>query len=342
MRCEMMKKGQLAMWVVIVLMGLMVSTPLMAEEDQREEGLQALRSANDAFDEEDFEQAYESYSKAFEILGIAQIKYRMGQSAHLRGEARKAVEHYEAYLEIGDDEEFVGRIEEALPELRAQLVTEVEVVTVPEGAEVVGRDGGEEVARGVAPTTWELEIAEVELEANLEGYDSAQETLALDGESQVRWEVELSEAAPEDDERVSDEPVMAHPAEVEDSSTRVMMGWTSTGVGVSILALGGVMSLLQSSATDDVNDFDRAAASANTQTYAERQVLRNEQEALRQDADNYHRAAMSAYVAGGVLTAAGLGILMSDWLSSDDEERDLSIDAGVSSEGGFFGVRGHF
>ncbi len=331
-------RGALA--AAVMASTVMMVTPVAAEEE-RDEGLEALRGANDAFDDGDYEEAYRLYTVAYDILGVSQIKYRMGQSAHEKGDARKAVDHYEAYLEIGDDEDFLGRIDNALPGLRESLITVVEVRSQPEGAEIVAMSEGEELARAEAPVTWEKDVKELVLQAHMEGYESAEESWTLDDHDRVEWDVEL-EAEEEVEPRISEEPVVEPSPEVDDGSSRTVMGWTSTGLGISVLAVGGVMTVLQSRATDDVNDFDRSAAAATAGSFAQRQELRSQQQSRRDDADNYHRAAMSAYVAGGVLTAAGLGLLMSDWLSSSDDQGGMSLDAGVGSDGGFLGIRGSF
>ena len=339
----------IAIAVSAMMLLSVVAVPSMAaadEEGTEEEGLQFLRTANDAFDDQDFDRAYEYYTQAYEILEVPQIKYRMGQTADEIGEVERAVEHYEAYREIGDDEEFLGRIDEALPELREQLMATVEIITEPEGAVVSIRDAdGQDQELGASPQTYRGEAGDVAIEVELEGYrDFATEETVEAGETR-ELDVELEPESVGDDEPQTVD--MAPPSDVDErDSSYTTWGWTSTAIGTSILAVGGVMSYFQADTTRQVNDFDRSEVLAGAGGDPEAwDAARSEQRSLRNDALNYHRTAIGAYIAGGLLTATGLGLLGYDAFFGDDDTDDeglVEVRGGVDSDGGFIGVGGRF
>lgn len=320
--------------VAFMVVGFGPSLAFADDEPTEEEGLMKLRTANDAFDDEDFDTAYEYYVKAYEILEIPMIKYRMGQTAEKTDRVELAIEHYEAYREIGDDEEFLGRIDEALPELREQMVVTVELVSDPEGALVT--IGDEEL--GETPRTVERDAGEeVEFEFALEGYETATAKQVLQPGEDPVVEVTL---VPEDDLELEPMAQLDPAMEVDTGPAFGLWGWTSTGLGASLLALGGVLTFFQMDATDEVNSLDRSAHAAGSPD--EWNDIRQQQEALREDANNYHRAAMGAYIAGGLMTAAGLGLLTFDAFSGDDGGPELGVNGGVGPAGGFVTIDGRF
>ena len=338
----------IAVAVSAMMMLSMVTVPsvVMADEEAtQDEGLQFLRTANDAFDDQDFERAYEYYVQAFDVLEIPQIKYRMGQTAAEIGEVELAVEHYEAYQEIGDDEEFLGRIEDALPELREQLKATVEIVTDPEGAVVSIRGADDQRQElGASPQTYQGEAGVIEIEVELDGYlDYATETTVEAGETR-EVDVELQRESVGDDEPQTVD--MTPPADIDERDANyARWGWTSTAIGASILAVGGVMSYFQVDTARQVNDFDRSEVLADGGDNPEAwNAARSQQRSLRNDALNYHRTAIGAYIAGGLLTATGMGLLGYDAFFRDetDDEGLVEVRGGIDADGGFVGVGGRF
>lgn len=355
-------KANIAGLVVLVSIGFIPAFVTAGEPDQ-EQGLQALRTANDAFDEEDFDIAYNYYVEAYEILEVPMIKYRMGQTAEKTGHIENAVEHYEAYREIGEDEEFRARIDEALPRLREQLPATVDVITDPQGATLVVIDAETDEQLGESPVTFDHEPGEVQLEMRLEGHETERIEKRLEPGQKHTVEVTLEPEVDEQPDEVAeaDEPAekteevaeadepeetielepLEQLEEPDDGPGLGMLGWTSTGLGASMLALGGVMTYFQMDATEQVNQFDRAGHREQLDP-AEWESLRQQQQALRDDANSYYHAAVGAYVAGGVLTAAGLGLLTFDFLDGDDADADLSVGGGVNSSGGMVTIDGRF
>ena len=335
-------KGQ---WIPLLILGVMLltvpATAVADEEPDEEVGVEKLRTANDAFDDGDFETAYEYYVEAYDILEVPLIKYRMGQTADILGMAPEAVAHYEAYREIGEDEEFLERIDDALPSLRRNLPATVELVTEPD--EVVITIDGEEI--GTTPETFEYPAGDVEIALERDGYESAtlEESLAAGETHQLEATLDASDGpAPMAD---VDDPGPQPDVDPDDGPSLGLWGWTSTGLGASILALGGVMSFFQADTTAQVNEFDRRQQAQQTDSQQDWDELRERQQGLRDDAQNYYQAATGAYIAGGILTATGLGILAYDAFSGDEapaEGEGLSFDVGFGPSGGFIGIDGRF
>lgn len=330
----------------VVALGLMVAvgllmSPAMAfgeEEPTEADGLEKLRTANDAFDDEDFDTAYEYYVKAHEILGESMIKYRMGQTAEKTDRVERAIKHYEAYREVGDDEEFLGRIDDALPELRERAVVTVELTTDPEGAMVTIIDDETEEELGESPQTVERVPGAFEVKFELEDYATKRVEKEAGAGDELAVEVELAEADAEEIAELED----LQDVDVDDGPAFGVWGFSSAGVGVGLLALGGVMTFFQMDATNEVNELDRGTHEAASPD--EWQQVRQQQQDLRDDANNYHRIAMSAYVAGGVLTAAGLGLVVFDMVGGGDEQpaAQVGVNGGVGPGGGMVTIDGRF
>ena len=349
--------------VLVCAMMAVVFVPTLAVADEAD-GLQALRSANDAFDEEKFEDAYDYYDEAYEILGVEMIKYRLGQTAEELGWAERAIGHYEIYREIGDDEEFLSRIDDSMPVLRDEVEVTLKIVSDPEGAQATISGADEELEGQETPASWTLMPGEVTVTLELSGYAAKSHDKVLEAGGEYQWEATLEEEMDEEPEPVADvddpseddiieeadedAPELAEFDELEEldeeDSSLALWGWTMTGVGASALAFGGVMSLFQSRTTSEVNELDRAAAGSSTADFEERENIRNEQQALRDDANTYYRISTGAFIAGGVLTAAGTGLLLHNLLGTDEEGTDegLSIHGGVDSNGGIIGIGGRF
>lgn len=329
----------------LLVAGAAVPTTLFAQESEeaKEEGglqdaLSLLRAGNDAFEAGDFEKAYQDYSKAYELFPDSTIRYRLGQSAQELGRVREAIGHYEAYLKEGDDEQRLERIEEELlPGLRAELPAVLAVESEPEGATVVLIDGAQEVVLGTTPGEFEVGPGQVEVVLRLEGYGEERFEGAIEPDSKQEWSAELSEAD-EDEEAVAEiaveQPVFSDDLEAPGEGANLsVLGWSTGGLGVALLATGGVLSFLQADATNSANNYDKRADGAS----------REELESLKDKANAYYRGARGTYIAGGILTAAGVGILAIDLLKSDKEDAEgLSFEGGISPQGGFIGVRGRF
>lgn len=297
------------------------STALAEEQPMSQlEALQLIRGANDAFEERRFEEAYEKYQRAYEVLPEPSIRYRMGQTAQELGLFREAIAHYEAYRTEGEDQERLELIERVLPELRAQLPGVLVISSSPSGATVTYRHGEEELALGVTPGEFEVPAGEGMLRLSLEGHESKRQNVGIEAGEREEVSLELARTR-------TSEPLD------EQSGANVfgITGWTALGLGAAGLAAGGFFSLQQATATQLVNEYDKREESAS----------REELEELRDDAMGHFRMARVAYISGGVLAAIGAGLLVYDRTRAGDD-RQLSLDGGVSPDGGYVVLRGRF
>lgn len=332
----------------LLLAGAAAPTVLWAQEEQQEEegssgdALSLLRAGNDAFEAGQYMEAYDYYSQAYELFPESTILYRMGQSAQELLRIRVAISHYEAYLETADDEERKARInDELLPALRAQIPATVTVATEPEGAIAYLVMNKQEIYLGPTPDKFEVYPGQVEILVRLEGYQDGNWEGDVEPDSTHEVAVELVEAMEAelpvpDTDAIEEQPLVAQGA-LDDQSggaSLAVLGWSTTGMGVALLATGGVLSFMQADATKNANEYNKRADGAS----------RDELESLKDKANSFYRGARGTYIAGGILTAAGVGILTYEILKSDKtDSNSLSFEGGISPRGeGFVGVRGRF
>ncbi|RAL21668.1 hypothetical protein DL240_12495 [Lujinxingia litoralis] len=308
----------------LMVCALATASPAMAQGTSM---LETIRGANDAFEAEDYQTAYDLYSRAYAELPEPTILYRMGQAAEQLGMYREAIEHYTTYLDEGQDIEFIGRIAEVVPMLREKVPAMLEIASVPAGATIVGVDeAGVETELGQTPATVDVGPGPVTVVLRAQGYEEVIWQEDAQAEGSYAWSPEMVA-----------EPVamvVEDDLEVRESGGSLgAWGWTTAGLGVAALATGGVFTLLQQSATESVNSYDKRAIGAT----------RDELEGYKNDANGYFETARVTYIAGGVLTAAGLGMIIYQATQGDTtEEQALSFEGGVSSDGGFVGLRGRF
>lgn len=314
-----------AMLGLCLLVGaLALGSPAMAQGMSM---LETIRAANDAFESEDYQSAYDLYSEAYEQLPEPTILYRMGQAAENLGMYRVAIEHYTTYLDEGQDIEFIGRIAEVVPMLREKVPAILDVSSEPPGATIVAVDAeGAESELGVTPAQVDVGPGPVTVVVRADGYEEAIWQEEVDAEGSYSWAPELVAAPPA--LVVNEDPSRG------EGGSLATWGWTTAGLGVAALATGGVFSLLQNSSTEEVNSYDKRADGAS----------RDELDGLKDDATGYFQTARAAYIAGGVLTAAGVGMLIYNASQGEDAQEDdaLSFEGGVGPQGGFVGLRGRF
>jgi hypothetical protein len=308
--------------MLVVLMCLMwsFSATAFADEGSTAEVVQLVRAGNDAFDAEDYEEAYRLYSAALELLPEEAIRYRLGQSAMYLGWTRQAVMHFEVFLQEGDeDEERLARVEGWLPDLRANLPAILAVQVAPEGASVYLLHEDGERLLGTSPGEFEVGPGAVRLQARAAGYEAQEWESEVEADDRIEWQPTL--VAKPSSVELDEEPLSVLP----------IAGWASAGVGVALLVTGGAFSFLQSQATEQVNSYDKRAEGATAE----------ELEALRSNALSYNRAARVTYIAGAVLTAAGIGVLVYDGMQGDSNSTvSLRIDLG--SQGAFLSMGRRF
>lgn len=336
------------------------------EETKRVLGL--IRTANDAFDSEDYERAYDLYLEASQVYPQPVIFYRLGLSAEKTGRTREAVEHYEALLALDAGSDSAKDVRSRLPELRAILPAKVRIDSSPSGASVHLGANSEKFV-GKTPVEVEVKPGEATFVVSFPSHKSEQKTVKLEAGSDQKLNFELVESDEADDEvaqagavegmdelgnrrtkteagvvgtepRLKEKTVEVEPVVVEkesDGSTMQVWSWVLIGTGVAAVAGGGVLNFLQNNKTDDVNTYNKRAPGATP----------GELQDMKDSANTLHTWSLVSYITGGVLVAAGAGLLTYDLLKNNEDAASarglqMGLDVGVAAGGGWLGVNGRF
>ena len=296
--------------------------------------LAILQEANALYDAGSFLEAKQRYEQAYKLYPNPAIVYRLGQSSQQLGLKREAVAYYETFVRTKPDAPNVPGVHAEIAKLKATLPPRVVLVSEPEGADVyLGEISGDPV--GTAPQTVELEPGKQTLYFRLDGYETLTQEVDLKPGEDVDVRAKLVKVGT----TVQKLPAQQAP---EEPANITGLGGIVTGIGGAMLVGGGVFSLLQSSATDEVNDFDKRDPSRSpAQARARLQELKD-------DAEGYHSTSLIFYGAGGLITAAGLGMIVYGMTQSQPEEvsvgalRHLDVSVDVSPSHTWFGLSGQF
>lgn len=352
------RKPSLVMVVVLVLFGMTsVAAAQGADREEAARVLELVRTANDAFENEQFQKAYENYMQARVVFPNEAIHYRLGQTAERLNMPFEAVEHYEDYLGLNPSGDAADRIKERLPALKASLPGRLEIDSKPQGAEVFAATSSGPERLGRTPLTVDRAAGEVTLEVSFPEHKAQRKTLSVEAGMRQKLLVELEEVQPGEDESsvteikerapdvveavrtptpVSSQGLKEVATETEGGSLSTI-GWSTVGLGAAVLATGGVFSYLQYDATAKVNDYDKRALSAQPR----------ELQGLKDDAISHHRTALISYIAGGVITAGGIGLLVYDGMSKSSRaqaqrEGKMRFGAAVDHQSAWFSLSGQF
>ena len=276
--------GILALMVVMAL-----AAPAFAQDSDRETAEKVLlivKNANDEFDRGEYDDALRLYQEAYDLYPEAVLLYRIGVAAEKTGDTRRAVEAYEAYVDASaEDDPTARKLAEEIPKLRATLPPRVTVETTPAGAGVY-LDSLDSEPLGVTPGTFELPGNEVELIVRLEGYSVERRELSLENGEEETVTLELEELQ----RLATTDPEEPPPTDDTDSLNLAIWGWAATGLGVALLGTGATFAILSSSATNDVNTYDKRAPDAT----------RAELDSLKETATSRYKTSVATFIAGGV------------------------------------------
>jgi tetratricopeptide (TPR) repeat protein len=319
-----------------------------------------IRAANDAFDAQQFRVAYENYLKARAIIPNEAIHFRLGQTAERLNMPFEAVEHYEDYLSHEPKGDAAERIKERLPALKAALPGRLQIDSSPQGAEVFAVAGNSLERLGRTPLTVDRPRGNVTLELTFPEHASKRTTLSVEGGIRQTVRVELEELPPGQEQepvatttrtqpetgnegarstttRPSTTGVAGAPGEKSEGSSLKAVGFTTIGIGAAVLATGGVFTYFQNDATEKVNSYDKRADGSS----------RTELAGLKDDANNHYRTALISYIAGGVITAGGVGILVYDGMRKSSNGRaettpGLRLGGAATGQGAWLTISGQF
>lgn len=324
--------------------------PAVAQDKQGEEStkkvLELIREGNKQYENEKYETAYESYTEAYELYPDPAILVRLGKTAEKLGKKRAAANYYGKYIEANPKDQTAQQLKKRLPELKKGLAPLIKVTSTPDGASVYFGEATEDNKIGETPVESEATAGTVTVIIEKDGYATVERSLDVSEGSTTELPVELKSAEPKakTDEQTDDqteEPALVDGPSGEpdmtqadtDSTDLGVWGWGTTGVGVALLGTGATFAVLSQSRESDVNNYDKRAAGAN----------RDELASLKEEADSYYNTSVGLFVAGGVVTATGIGILTYHFLSADNGQQSaVRFNGGVTSKGGWVGLSGKF
>ncbi len=296
-------------------------------KDEAARILSLIKNANDEFARGEFDDALRLYEEAYEQYPQPVLLYRIGNAAEKHGDTRKAIDAYRKFAEqspAGDPT--AAKMAARADELQATLPPRVTVTTAPAGATVfLGSVDGQTL--GITPGTFDLTAGPTTLVLQLDGYQVSKEELELANGTVTDVAVSLAPL-----ERLTPaEPVAVATAEPEQDGGLDLrtIGYITGGVGVALIGTGVVFSALSAGKTNDVNDYDKRAPGAS----------RAELEEMKEQAVSFYKTSVPLYVAGGILTAAGVTLVV---LDSMGDEPSARFDFNVSPDGATAGISGRF
>lgn len=290
--------------------------------------LTLIREGNAAFDEEKYDTAFDKYEQAYELYPDPAILVRLGKTSEKLGETKKAIGYYKEFARLMPDDPAAEKLAQRAEELEGELPITVAVTSEPAGAQIF-LDKAMQESVGTTPAEVELTAGEHTLYLKKKGFETAAEGVTVEADGEQSVEVTLTRAMiSENGSDGSVEPIDG------EASNLATYGYASLGVGVVTLATSGTFLYFKEVAEDDVNNYDKRAPGANRSQLQER----------KDDANSYYDTALYTGIAGGVLTATGVGLLTYHYLSADagDDEVAWSVGASFDADAAWLGVNGSF
>jgi len=289
--------------------------PAQSDDPQAIEARRLYDEARQAFKHERYREAALSFEAASKIRPHAVALYTAAQAWELGGEPARAADAYARALTTPKlEDEQAARARERLSALEAELATLS--VSGPDDTRVMLDD---HIQLGL-PARLHATPGEHTLIIERPGLPTERRSLKLDkGTSEI--DLQKAEAAKPAEPAPKPEPVvLPEPRKVaikvdEPRSVWLTVGWVATGAGVA--ALGGAVVLGMSA--EDAEDTYKAAPTRETFDHAKALETRTN----------------VMLVVGGVLTAAGVGIVI---LQSTKPKEHVALRAnlgGVVAEGRF-------
>jgi len=277
-----------------------------AEEKKR---LLAVVKGAKAYEEAgDYDKALPMYKDALEIYRSSSILFKVGEMSERTGNLRDAITYYDQLIDEYPDNERAQIARDKLPGIKAQVPPTLKVTSRPTGANVYfGSPTTPPV--GSTPYEGELKPGAVTVIISLDGYATQRQEVTLEPADQKSIDVKLEETdgvAPPDD------------GKKKGTGSPNIAGWATTGTGVVLLVAGGVFSGVQSSRTNAANTFRQDNPTVGRED-GQQQI-----DELKAGANSAYRASLGLYVAGGVVAAAGIGLLVVGGGGSDEGDTSAS------------------
>lgn len=288
-----------------------------------------LREGKAAFDKGDHAGALKAFEAAYKLYPAPPLLYRMGEASEKLGKVRQAVGYYEAFVKAAPEDDVARKVALELPKLKAKVPAIVRITTDPSNANVYIDSVA---SKPIGSTPFEQEFAPGKrlLIVKLDGYEPYTKEFTFEGSEEETLNVRLVPLP------VGQRPVTTPVA--GGGSGKKILGWTTTGVGVAGLAAGGVFTLLKSQKTDEVNSYNKRAPGATAAGLDD----------LKDQANAHHQRSVIAFIAGGAVTAAGVGLLV--WAYSSEAPRGekqtevsgVQLNVSAAPGAAFLGLSGSF
>ncbi len=319
--------------VVALFVALCIGSPLGAQTtpDTKTAGkvLRLVKDANDEFDRGEFDDALQLYQEAYDLYPDAVLLYRIGLSADKSGSLRRAVQAYEAFVAAAkSDNATAEQVTARIAELKAIIPPRLTLTSVPAGADVYLGDL-ESRSLGQTPGDFDLPAGPVDLLVRLDGYKLVKHSVDLSNGESASADVQLEQLV-----GLEQPDLIKKPDDTSGGGGLGLggWGWITTGVGVAALGTGVTFAILSSSATEEVNTYDKRAPGASPAGL----------QALKDKANSRHSTSVALLVGGGVVTAVGVSLIVVDALMDDGESAGLAPAVGVHQGGAWVGFTGRF
>ena len=223
----------------------------------------------------------------------AKLAFNWARSAERAGQIEDAIEAYRRYLQLAPGAKDHAEITSLIPILVERLresYPEVAVISRPAGARIY-LDGSEAPLKAPTPTTIRLKPGAHTIRLVAAGHHPLDRPVQVKEGTTGSVDAELSpvkKAAPP-----PPPPVVEAEPKPKGTSALTIAGWSALGLGVAGLGVGGLYTL-------EVNDI---AADSEGKRDAERDQAKS-------DFESAQNLAVIGYVAGGVLVAAGVVLLL--------------------------------
>lgn len=273
--------------------------------------------------------ALELYKQAYDLSPQGALLYRMGRACERSGDMQCAIEYYDKFVAALPDNPKAVEVKSKVAELRASIPPRLKIVTEPSGANIY-LDSAANAPIGSTPFDGEFQKGKVTILVKLDGYETYQQEYDFSGAEVEELKVSLKKL----EESSGPTDVSKNEPKKKGSGKGLKLaGYVSTGLGVALLGGGGAFTVLSNQKVNEYNNYDRAGA-------ASPQAGRIELAQLKEDADAHWRRSMIMYSAGGVLTAAGVAMIVlgSGGQEEAAEPTALRLDMGMTPGGAFMGV----
>ncbi len=228
------------------------------DKKTRDAARKAYGQGEKAFEAGDYPTAYEHFKTANDLIAAPHSEYWMGASLDRQNRVEEAIAAYEAFLANPEaDKAGEDKVQDArtrLEELKKQLVGEVNLVTVPAGAQVTV-DG--QVQMGETPMILQLAPGTHKVTVSAPGFEPKDVDVVVERGGKLEQTVELTPMAPPEPEPVAapppPPPPPPAPPPVVEKRSRVP-AYITLGIAGASAAVGTFFGIQALSAKSDFDD----------------------------------------------------------------------------------------